>query len=191
MTIIAQSKRLRLRTWQLGDQAKLDRYCNTVRVMTHLGGVQPRRLLRDDVRWFKRCWTENGHTLWVLERSEDDAFIGFCGLDLLMHDAPLNLLGEVEIGWRLREDAWGRGYATEAATVVLDLAFRVHRMDRVVSRSDVANEASIRIMRKLGMRRWREREQECAEVVYRIWRDDWLNGESKSATLAEMADERD
>ena len=95
-----------------------------------------------------------------------------------MHDVPRNLLGEVEIGWRLREDAWGHGYATEAATVVLDLAFRVHRMDRVVSRTDVANEASIRVMRKLGMRRWPEREQEPNEVVYRIRRDDWLKGDS-------------
>lgn len=189
MTVIAQSERLRLRTWKHGDQAKVDRYCNTVRVMDHLGGVQPKRLLRDDVRWFKRCWNENGHTLWVLESSEDDEFLGFCGLDLLMHDVPRNLLGEVEIGWRLREDAWGHGYATEAATVVLDLAFRVHRMDRVVSRTDVANEASIRVMRKLGMRRWPEREQEPNEVVYRIRRDDWLKGNSSSAIPTEMANE--
>lgn len=175
MPVIAQTPRLRLRTWQHGDQAKLARYCNTVRVMEHLGGVQPIRLLRDDVRWFRQCWSDNGHSYWVVERRSDNAFLGFCGLDLLKHDVPRNLLGEVEIGWRLREDAWGHGYATEAATVVLDLAFRVHKMDRVVSRTDVANEASIRVMDKLGMRRWPEREREPDELVYLIERGDWID----------------
>lgn len=175
MNAIAQTGRLRLRTWQHDDALKLDRYCNTVRVMENLGGVQSLRLLRDDVRWFKQCWNKHGHTFWVLERKEDNAFLGFCGLDLLMHDVPRDLRGEVEIGWRLREDAWGCGYATEAAIVVLDLAFRIRRMDRVVSRSDVENGASINVMRKLGMRRWPEREHEPDEVVYVIERDEWLN----------------
>lgn len=174
MTVIAQTERLRLRTWEHGDQAKLNRHCNTVRVMRHLGGVQSSRLLRDDVRWFKQCWKENGHSYWVLERRKDHEFVGFCGLDLLTHDVPRNLLGEVEIGWRLREDAWGQGYATEAAIAVLDLAFRIHNLDRVVSRADVANEASIHVMQKIGMKRRPAWEEEREEVVYVIERYDWL-----------------
>lgn len=176
MPVIAQTPRLRLRTWKHGDQARLDRHCNTVRVMEHLGGQQPSRLLRDDVRWFRQCWQENGHSYWVLERRSDDEFLGFCGLDLLVHDVPRKLVGEVEIGWRLREDAWGQGYATEAATVVLDLAFRIQAMDRVISRADVANAASIRIMEKLGMQRWAQREQDPDEVVYMIERAKWVDG---------------
>lgn len=174
MTVIAQTKRLRLRTWQPGDQENLNRHCNTVRVTRHLGGVQPSRLLREDVRWFRRCWRENGYTLWVVERKADGAFLGFCGLDLLVHDVPRKLVGEVEIGWRLREDAWGQGYATEAAHAVLDYAFVMHAMDRVVSRADVANAASICIMEKLGMMRWTDRESDPDELVYGIERRQWL-----------------
>jgi RimJ/RimL family protein N-acetyltransferase len=173
MTTIALTERLRLRTWQHGDQAKLNRHCNTVRVMQHLGGVQPLRLLRDDVRWFRQCWTKHGLSYWVVERAEDGEFLGFCGLDLLTRDAAPNLAGEVEIGWRLREDAWRQAYATEAASVVLDLAFCICRIDRVVSRADVANESSIRVMRKLGMQQWRERETDVEEVVYAIERSNW------------------
>ena len=175
MTVIAQSERLRLRTWQHGDQAKLHRHCNTVRVMQHLGGTQPIRLLSDDVRWFRQCWAEYGLSYWVVERRSDDAFLGFCGVELLMRGAPPRLRGEVEIGWRLREDAWGNGYATEAATVVLELAFRIHRIDRIVSRTDVANKGSINVMRKLRMRRWAERETDPDEIVQRIDREDWLS----------------
>jgi RimJ/RimL family protein N-acetyltransferase len=176
MMIIAETERLRLRTWRRGDQANLDRYCNTVRVMRHLGGAQPLKLLRDDVRWFRQSWTENGLSYWVVERRYDEAFLGFCGLDVLTRDESRELCGEVEIGWRLREDAWGQGYATEAASVVLDLAFRVRRLDRVVSRTDIANEASINVMRKLGMRHWPERETDIEELVFAIERDNWLNG---------------
>lgn len=142
--------------------------------MDNLGGVQSRRLLSDDVHWFKQCWNENGHTLWVLERREDDLFFGFCGLDLLIHDVPRDLLGEVEIGWRLREDAWGFGYATEAARAALDFAFRRHAIDRVMSRSDVANDASLNVMRKLGMSRWAAAERDPKELIYAIQRDEWL-----------------
>lgn len=183
MPVIAQTPRARLRTWRHGDQAKLARYCNTEQVMEHLGGVQPMRSLREDVRWFRQCWSDNGHGYWVVERRSDDAFLGFCGLDLLKHDVPQALTGEVEIGWRLREDAWGQGYATEAASVVLDLAFRIHNMDRVVSRTDVANGASIRVMRKLGMHRWPERESETDEHVYLIERAGWLGNVMDNALM--------
>jgi RimJ/RimL family protein N-acetyltransferase len=173
--IIAETKRLRLRTWKHGDGVKLHQYCNTVHVMQRLGGVQSLRLLRDDIRWFRQSWTESGMSYWVVERKEAYEFLGFCGLDLLTRDHAPALAGEVEIGWRLREDAWGHGYATEAARVVLDIAFRIRRLERVVSRTDIANEASVNVMRKLGMRQWFEKETDVEELVYSINREGWLS----------------
>ena len=59
----------------------------------------------------------------------------------------------MEIGWRLREDAWGRGYAKEAATASLDLGFRAFGADDVVALTVAGNTASWGLMRKLGMTR--------------------------------------
>ena len=123
----------------------------------------------------------------MLERQEDDEFLGFCGLDLLTRDVAPNLAGEVEIGWRLREDAWGRDYATESASVVLDLAFCIRRIERVVSRADVANQASINVMQKLGMRQWHARETDVEEVVYVIQRSDWVGSRSRKGGVLEHA----
>jgi hypothetical protein len=53
----------------------------------------------------------------------DGALLGFCGLKIA-DDPGSPVEGEYEIGWRLREDAWGQGYAKEAATASLDHAFR-------------------------------------------------------------------
>jgi len=57
-----------------------------------------------------------------------------------------------EIGWTLHPDFMGRGYATEAAEAVLELAFARLRLHRVYAELDPRNDASIRLCRRLGMR---------------------------------------
>ena len=119
--------------------------------MQHVGGVQDPWSVSEDVRWFERCFQEFGYTLWVVEERHTATFLGFCGLDHLRYEVPKNLVGEVEIGWRLRQDAWGKGIATEAAQLALLIALDLRRMPRVISRASIENSASIRIMVKLGM----------------------------------------
>ena len=58
----------------------------------------------------------------------------------------------VEIGWRLRRDAWGRGYATEAAREALRHGFETLGLEEIVSFTAVANEPSRAVMRRIGMR---------------------------------------
>jgi RimJ/RimL family protein N-acetyltransferase len=62
------------------------------------------------------------------------------------------VLPAVEIGWRLDRGHWGHGYATEAAEAVLRYGFEDCALERIVSIRDVANEASRRVMEKLGLR---------------------------------------
>ena len=58
-----------------------------------------------------------------------------------------------EMGWIFDPAHHGHGYATEAANAILDLAFGPGDMHRVSARCDVRNEASWRLMERLGMRR--------------------------------------
>jgi RimJ/RimL family protein N-acetyltransferase len=60
---------------------------------------------------------------------------------------------QAEIGFVFHPDAWGKGLAVEAATVVLDLAFAGYALHRVAGRCDARNEASARLMERLHMRR--------------------------------------
>lgn len=74
----------------------------------------------------------------------------FAGWVLL---TPLDLRGpEVEIGWRLRRSAWGRGFATEAARPVLNHALHHLGLAEVVADIDPANTASLCVAAKLGMK---------------------------------------
>jgi len=118
-----ETDRLRLRSWREEDVEPFVRHTNTPAVMRWLGGVQPAEELGSRVRNVFTAWEEvRGFTFWVVERKEDRALLGFCGLKRAS-DPGTKVEGMVEIGWRLREDAWGRGYAREAATASLDFAF--------------------------------------------------------------------
>jgi len=59
---------------------------------------------------------------------------------------------EIEIGWRFMRSAWGRGYATEAASVILNYAFIDRLLSKVVADIIPTNLSSIRVAEKLGMK---------------------------------------
>jgi RimJ/RimL family protein N-acetyltransferase len=173
-----ETERLRLRDWRAGDDALLHEHCNTPAVMRWLGGVKARDVMTTIVERFQRWQEQHGHSFWAVERKQDRAFLGFCGLKV-GDDPGSPVEGEVEIGWRLREDAWGRGYAKEAALASLAFAFSVVRAERVVALTVVGNSPSWGLMERLGMTRRPELDYvgpEWAEgvvIVYSMERDEW------------------
>ncbi|ALL64939.1 Ribosomal-protein-alanine acetyltransferase [Paraburkholderia caribensis MBA4] len=84
----------------------------------------------------------------IVERSAPARFVGWVLL------IPEDTYGpEVEIGWRLVREAWGRGIASEAARVVITHAFGTVGLPSVVAGIAEGNVASQRVAQKLGMRR--------------------------------------
>ena len=147
-----ETGRTRLRQWREGDRETFSACCNTPAVMRWLGGVQSDEEQQALVARQLRLQAERGHCFWVIERREDDVLLGICGLKIA--DAPnCPVPGEIEIGWRLREDAWGQGYAREAATAAMDFAFDKLGAPRVIALTCIGNAASWGLMERLGMRR--------------------------------------
>jgi RimJ/RimL family protein N-acetyltransferase len=74
----------------------------------------------------------------------------FLGWVLLI---PLDARGpQIEIGWRLRRECWGKGYATEAAQVILRHGQTTLGLDEIIAEIDPANFASVRVAEKIGMK---------------------------------------
>jgi len=174
-----ETERLSLRDWRTSDVEPFERHTNTPGVMQWLGGVKPPELMRQVVSdRFMRWQGERGFTFWVVERKEDGALLGFCGIKIA-DDAGSPVEGEYEIGWRLREDAWGQGYAREAASASLDHAFGTIGAERVVALTVAGNLASWRLMERLGMTRRPELDYagpawaEGTVIAYSIGRDEW------------------
>jgi RimJ/RimL family protein N-acetyltransferase len=90
-------------------------------------------------------WQLRGFGLWAVEERATGELAGRVGCW-----QPEGWPG-FEIGWTLRRGFWGRGYATEAALVVLDFAFARLSQPRVISLIDPNNGPSIAVARRLGM----------------------------------------
>jgi RimJ/RimL family protein N-acetyltransferase len=124
---------------------------------------------------------EHGHTYWVVERKDDGALLGFCGLK--RSNQAGGPIGMMEVGWRLREDAWGRGYAKEAATAALGLAFGRFAADEVIALTASGNAASWGLMIRLGMARREDLDFDSPDfdpenpriIAYGITCDQWKN----------------
>jgi RimJ/RimL family protein N-acetyltransferase len=97
------------------------------------------------------AWRARGWGPFAVERREDIAFVGFCGL------APVTFLAtfepKVEIGWRLAHQHWGNGYVTEAARRVLDWLFDDLAWPEIVTFTRQENRKSQAVKQRLGMRR--------------------------------------
>ncbi|HEX8642673.1 MAG TPA: GNAT family N-acetyltransferase [Allosphingosinicella sp.] len=170
--------RLVLRGWREEDKEPFFRHTNTESVMRWLGGVKTREFLDGAIDKFAAWQAERGFTFWAVERKEDAALLGFCGLKRA-DDAGSPVEGEIEIGWRLREDCWGRGYAKEAAIASLDFAFERVGAERVVALTVEGNGPSWGLMERLGMTRRPDLDYggvswaEGPIVIYSIAREEW------------------
>lgn len=150
--IIAQTERLNLCTWDDARWAEFVRVTNVPAVMHWLGGVFSGEQMMAARARLDGYQADYGFTFWALERRSDHALLGFCGLKRANAPGAEPLHGEVEIGWRLREDAWGQGYAREAAARSLDLAFDLFAAPRVIAFTARGNLPSQGLMARLGMR---------------------------------------
>jgi RimJ/RimL family protein N-acetyltransferase len=148
--VIAETERLILRTWRDSDRTEYLATCNTDAVTAHLGGPASIEDIDAAIGRIRQNQEEHGVGFWSVERKADGMFLGYCGLKVIADDVT-PVTGEVEIGWRLREDAWGQGYALEAARACLDWAWANLGVPRIVSFTAPANAPSWRLMERLGM----------------------------------------
>lgn len=102
-------------------------------------------------RW--RAVDDPTYGIWAIQHRQDGPLLGMVLLKPIPASGtahPLLVSGDVEIGWHLHPDAWGRGYATEAAARVLRRAFD-SGLTRVVAVTHVDNTASQAVATRIGM----------------------------------------
>src|SRR6202012_2739115 len=89
-------------------------------------------------------WTLRGYGTWAVERKSDGGMLRKIGI---LH--PEGWPG-VEVGWTLGKEAWGKGYATEAARASIDYAFITLPLERVISIIHPENLASQKVAVRVG-----------------------------------------
>ena len=181
-----ETERLVLRDWREEDWSLFFEHTNNPEVMEHLGGV----LDQDKKAWMRGrlegYQADSGHTFWVVQRNGDRGhlageIIGFCGLK--KSNQAGGPMGEFEIGWRLRKDAWGKGYAREAAEASLKAGFEQFDAPHIIALTVIENWPSWILMDRLGMQRREDLDFENDDfgpagtvvIVYSITREEWAS----------------
>lgn len=100
------------------------------------------------IDWVHRVdqnWHDHGYGRLAITDRTTRRLLGRTGL------AYLPQFGETELGWTLRRDVWGRGYATEAALACMEWAFRDFEIAYLISLIEPDNQRSILVAGRLGM----------------------------------------
>ena len=180
--VFLETERLLLRRLTAADVDNLYALNSDPAVMRFLTGGRPiplaeiqGELLPRYLEYYQRY---TGYGFWAaIERSSGD-FLGWFHFRPAEGAGP----GEVELGYRLRQSAWGQGYATEGSRALIRKGFRMLGVERVVASTMAVNTASRRVMEKAGLRyvrtyheSWPEPIEgtEHGEVEYALRKDEW------------------
>lgn len=170
-----QTSRLLLRLLGPGDLDDLHLIRSDPEVMRFITGVpstkeQSREWLQKNLKRRE----ENGLGRWAVRFREDQALLGWCGLDLL------DTTTDVEVGYGLARRYWGLGIAGEAAEASLRYGFERLNLERIVAVAYPENLGSRRVMEKVGLKYLRNGFYYGADLVYyEIVRADFRPGASE------------
>jgi ribosomal-protein-alanine N-acetyltransferase len=144
-----KTKRLFLRQWRQQDQCDFAKLNSDPVVMEYYPRVLSAEESHTMAQKLQALIAERGWGLWAVELINGKSFIGFVGLHEPTYDLPVTPC--VEIGWRLSKQYWGMGYASEAATASLNIAFNTLGLNEVFAFTSVSNHKSRAVMERIGM----------------------------------------
>ena len=148
-TIHIETERLRLRDWRDADALPFAAMNADRDVMEFFPALLERRQSDELMARIRSNIARDGFGLYAVEERATGAFIGFTGLAVPTFAASFT--PATEIGWRLARNAWGKGYASEAAAAVRNHAFKALGFDALVSFTSQQNHRSRRVMERIGM----------------------------------------
>lgn len=153
--IILETPRLVLRMWDGGDAGLIRDLHSTIETTRYLSGAAPWTLEKAEGRlsnWFGEQ-LRDGVTKYKILSRDDGRFLGRAGFSRYPGEP-----GDYELGYSLRKEEWGKGYATEIAGALATWLFERGFANRFIAFTHPDNVASQRVLRKIGMR-------DCAPIL--------------------------
>ncbi|MGE0543770.1 MAG: GNAT family N-acetyltransferase [Dehalococcoidia bacterium] len=151
MQAFLETERLLLRRFTTADVDNLFALDGDPAVMRYLSGgaATPRDVIERDIlpRFLRSYEPDAGFGYWAAEERATGAFVGWFSF----HPPDGAGRDNIELGYRLRRAAWGKGYATEGARALIRKGFTEQGVRRVFATTYQDNLASRRVMEKLGM----------------------------------------
>lgn len=144
------TKRMLIREFQSKDAQGFFEMNNDPEVLRYTGdksfpSVEKAREFIDNYNVYED-W---GFGRWTLIDRSTKEYIGFCGF-------KRNEEEMIDLGFRLKKMYWGQGLATEAAIACLQFGFEQLGFNEVIGRAAKKNLASIQVLKKIGMKYWKD-----------------------------------
>lgn len=151
MTLL-ETPRLRLREFIAQDADTLALVLSDPETMRYYPAPYDRAGVEQWIERNRQRYQDDGVGLWAIELTKTHEMIGDCGIMLQQVEGePL-----YEIGYHLRRDFWGQGFATEAAIACRDWAFAHLKVERLISLIRPENLPSRHVAERNGMTLWKE-----------------------------------
>src|SRR5262249_15813851 len=165
--LILQTERLSLREFIPEDVDALTLLLSDAHTMRFYPAPLGRAGVLEWIDRNRRRYADIGHGLWAIILNSTGDLIPGCGLARQNVDG----VAEIEIGYHVRRDHWGKGYAPEAARACRNYGFAKLNVERLISLIRSENVPSRRVAEKIGMKIWKEVVwREFAHLIYVIHR---------------------
>lgn len=141
-----ETARLMLRAFKEEDAEAYHQCCSDKAVMKYIGKGATLDIEASwkQITFFLGHWELRGFGMWAVESKAAGQFVGRIGFH-----QPQNWPG-LEIGWLIRKEDWGKGYATEGAELALDYGRQSLNLKNIISLIHPLNNASIKVAEKIG-----------------------------------------
>jgi ribosomal-protein-alanine N-acetyltransferase len=170
MAILIETPRLLLKEMSKDDAPNLFDLNNDLEVMRYTGD-KPFETIAETLIYienYQHIYQKHGYGRLSLFNKETNEYLGWCGLKYL------DQKNETDLGYRLKKQVWGKGFATEAAFACLDDGFKRLRLDCIFATAMQENVPSINIFKKLGLKYLKDQDCGCQPgVIYAITQQEW------------------
>ena len=160
------SERLGFRNWLQEDVQEMIAINADAEVMAYFPSIQDPQQTIAFIERMQNQFHDMGYCYYAVDRLDNDVFIGFIGLSWQTYQAAFTPC--VDIGWRLKKDAWNQGFAKEGAKRCLTNAFNELNIETVYAVAPIVNIKSEHIMHALGMKKVGEFDHPLLEMDKRL-----------------------
>ncbi|CAA0177618.1 GNAT family N-acetyltransferase [Tenacibaculum maritimum] len=146
-----KSERLGFRKWKESDLSEFTKINADLDVMEHFPKLLTKKETADFIKRANNQYNKNGCCYFAIEILKSGEFIGFIGLAL--QNYKTDFTPAIDIGWRLKKSAWGKGFATEGAGRCIEFGFQKLNLKNIISFCTEKNKNSENVMKKIGMKK--------------------------------------
>ncbi len=147
MLFTIETERLLLRTFKVEYIDEVMKFWGNDEVMKYCYGGINREYIEKAIIFYEACQDKKGFSTYIVTIKETGEIIGACGYNPTENDS------EIELIYHYKKEAWGNGYATEAAKAYIKYAKEnCKSIKRIIASVDPRHEASMKILEKVGFK---------------------------------------